>query len=281
MFETAVRDGRDIGMMPPQEAKARLRELAREETWLWATAFVATLLAAVALVMLSIPSLLQQRLPYFRLDAEASRQGLIALLLVLNAWAAYRQWTFRRLRKAFTGQLTGSPNWPEQHDAPGVSTPVDPVTGLCARPGIEPWLTREIAHARREGKPLTLLLLGLDDFSQVGTSFGETYANIALQEFAKHLKRASRGTDLAARLGEEEFMLGLPDCAVGAAQKILDRLPVLEVKCGGKQFSVTCSTATIDYQAGEAPAEFLKRADDLLKLYRNLAESAPSALAAN
>ena len=280
MFDAAIRDGRDIAMMPPQEAKTNLRLLARQETWLWATAFTATLLAAAALTMLSVPSLLQD-LPYVRLDAEATKHGLIALLLVLNAWAAYRQWVFRRLRKQLTGQLTGSQDWPEQRDAPGVSTPVDPVTGLCARPAIEPWLTLEIAHARRDGKPLTLLLLGLDDFTQVGASFGESYANIALKEFAKHLKRASRGTDLAARLGAEEFLLGLPDCAVGAARKILDRLPVLEVKCGGKQFSVSCSTATIDYQAGESPAEFLKRADDLLKLYRNLAEGAPSALAAN
>lgn len=281
MFEIAIREGRDIAMMPPQEAKASLRLLARQEAWLWATAFAATLLAAVALVMLSIPALLREDLPYFRLDAEATKQGLIALLLVLNAWAAYRQWVFRRLRKQFTGQLTGSLDWPEQRDAPGVSTPVDPITGLCARPGVEPWLTREIAHSRRDGKPLTLLLLGLDDFAQVNASFGDTYGNMALQEFAKHLKRASRGTDLAARLGQEEFLLGLPDCTVGAAQKILDRLPMLEVKCGGKQFSVSCSTATIDYQAGESPAEFLKRADDLLRLYRNLAESAPSALTAN
>jgi diguanylate cyclase (GGDEF)-like protein len=280
MFETAVRDTREISMMPPQEAKANLRILARQETGLWAMAFAATLLAAAALVMLSVPTLLRN-LPYVRLDAEATRQGLVALLLVLNAWVAYRQWEFRRLRKGLTGQLTGNPDWPEQRDAPGVSTPVDPVTGLSARPAVEPWLAREIAHCRRDNKPLTLLLLGLDDFEQVNTSFGPTYANIALQEFAKHLKRASRGTDLAARLGEEEFLLGLPDCPVGAAQKILDRLPGLEVKCGGKQFSVSCSTATIDYQTGESPAEFLKRADDLLKLYRNLAESVPATLTAN
>lgn len=281
MFEAAFRQGPDIAMMPPQEAKTNLRLLARQETWLWATAFAATLLAAVALVMLSVPALFSQGVSSLKLDVEAMKQGLIALLLVLNAWAAYRQWIFRGLRKQLTGQLTGSPDWPEQRDAPGVSTPVDPVTGLCARPAVEPWLTREIAHARRDSKPLTLLLLGLDDFAQVSTSFGETYANMALQEFAKHLKRASRGTDLTARLGEEEFLLGLPDCAVGAAQKILDRLPTLEVKCGGKQFSVSCSTATIDYQVGESPTEFLKRADDLLKLYRNLAESAPSALTAS
>lgn len=89
---------------------------------------------------------------------------------------------------------------------------LDSLTNLVNRRGMDRMLHAEIAAARREGKPLTLMLCDLDHFKQ----FNDTYGHVQGDECLKHVGRLLREVcvrprDVAARYGGEEFALILPN----------------------------------------------------------------------
>ena len=81
----------------------------------------------------------------------------------------------------------------------------DPLTGVRNRRGYDEELQRELARARRTGRPLSLLLLDLDDFKEVNARFDYPGGDLVLQEFADLLERVARATDTVCRRGGEEF----------------------------------------------------------------------------
>jgi diguanylate cyclase (GGDEF)-like protein len=176
---------------------------------------------------------------------------------------------FRQLRKRLTQQSVAWPNPSEESLGSYDPSTLDPVTGLCTRSFAEQWLAKQVTHARRSGEPLTLLILRLEDFGQVNEQYGKSSADHALRELARRLKKASRGCDLAVRMGADEFLVALPGCGVGGAKRVLDRLGPIEINCDGTNLTLAYSAAWIDHQPGESPTELLGRADQMLQLYKN------------
>jgi diguanylate cyclase (GGDEF)-like protein len=109
---------------------------------------------------------------------------------------------------------------------------LDPVTGLHDRRSAETYLRRELARARRYREPLSLVLIDLDRFSDLNEQRGYAFGDRALREIAKLLigypstsremtgiALCFRESDLAARVGADEFLVLLPATArAGAAQ---------------------------------------------------------------
>jgi len=92
----------------------------------------------------------------------------------------------------------------------------DPLTGLPNRRGFEERARAMLSHARRNTLPLTVLMMDLDHFKQVNDIHGHEAGDQTLQLFSQLLRQNGRGSDLAARLGGEEFCLLLHgDAAVG------------------------------------------------------------------
>ena len=87
----------------------------------------------------------------------------------------------------------------------------DPLTGVRNRRGYDEELQRELARARRTGRPLSLLLLDLDDFKEVNARFDYPGGDLVLQEFADLLERVARATDTVCRRGGEEFAILLSE----------------------------------------------------------------------
>jgi diguanylate cyclase len=87
----------------------------------------------------------------------------------------------------------------------------DGLTGVRNRRGYDEELERELARARRTGRPLSLLLMDLDDFGDVNTRFDYPGGDLVLQEYADLLERVARATDTVARRGGEEFAILLPE----------------------------------------------------------------------
>jgi diguanylate cyclase (GGDEF)-like protein len=85
-------------------------------------------------------------------------------------------------------------------------------------------LPTEVRRAEREGKPLTLLMVDIDDFKAFNDTRGHLAGNVALRRVAATLKRAVRDTDDVARYGGEEFAILLPATpklgALKAAEKV-------------------------------------------------------------
>jgi diguanylate cyclase (GGDEF)-like protein len=200
----------------------------------------------------------------------------MGLVLLFNAYMVHRQWECRRLRKQLTQQITGTTDPQALADEIGEPSELDPVTGLYSRRSAEQRVAKEIARCRRENKPLTLLVLDLNDFGQLNDQYGRAASDLILKEFAYRLRKASRGSDFAVRLGSDEFLLVLPECGIGSVKHVVDRLNLVEVSCGGQKVSLTCSSGWIQYEPGELPTELLKRAENVLQLYRKAGETSSS-----
>jgi diguanylate cyclase (GGDEF)-like protein len=100
----------------------------------------------------------------------------------------------------------------------------DGLTGVRNRRGYDEELDRELARARRTGRPLSLLLLDLDDFADVNSRFDYPGGDLVLQEFADLLERAARATDTVCRRGGEEFGILLPETTGDEARLFYVRL---------------------------------------------------------
>jgi diguanylate cyclase (GGDEF)-like protein len=258
-----------------QQAGSSLRQIARREWWLWLSATFVALFSAVALVLSSFPSLFRHREHFYEPTSDQARWAILCLLLLFNGWMLYRQWSFRRQRK----QL-GASNAAADAGQLSDSSSTDSATGLYTRAFIEQQLGKEIARARRQNTTLSLATIHLDEFDEINKRYGLSAMDAALKELARRLKKACRGSDFAARLADEDFLLVLPECNLGEVQAVLNRLGPLEMTCSGRKVTLAYTTGFVDYQPGDLPADLLKRAANLLHLYENAAkESFSSTLA--
>jgi diguanylate cyclase (GGDEF)-like protein len=75
------------------------------------------------------------------------------------------------------------------------------------------------------------------------------------------LSRSTRGSDLAARWGGDEFILLLLDCEVNQLTLILSRLDGLQIEFQGKVLPITFSVGWKAYEPGDQFDELIEEAD--------------------
>ena len=83
----------------------------------------------------------------------------------------------------------------------------DALTGLPNRAYFTEQVTAAIARARRSGQGMVVVYLDLDDFKIVNDTFGHGVGDRLLVEVARRLRETIRASDLAARVGGDEFNL--------------------------------------------------------------------------
>lgn len=143
----------------------------------------------------------------------------------------------------------------------------DPLTGLYNRRFAEESITREIARAQREGKPLAFVILDLDGFKSFNDEYGHDGGDIALRAASTLFVESIRTSDMASRLGGDEFLLLLPGSSVEAAIAKCDviraRLRLQEVHHRGRVLpSITLSGGAAGFPDHGSNAEALLRAAD-------------------
>jgi diguanylate cyclase (GGDEF)-like protein len=100
----------------------------------------------------------------------------------------------------------------------------DALTGLLNHGAMQVRLREEIARARRDGTPLTCVILDLDDFKRVNDSRGHAAGDELLRGVAELLQAELRPYDQVARYGGDEFVLLLPGSDEAAACQVADRV---------------------------------------------------------
>jgi len=142
----------------------------------------------------------------------------------------------------------------------------DHLTGLANRRRFERQLDREVGRTLRLGHPFSLLMLDIDNFKKLNDTFGHNVGDEAIRLMGKVLREGTRGIDLAARIGGEEFAVILVETELSRGMEVAERLR-LSIK------SMTIPSAdgiTASFGVAECPScaqtaiDILKAADDLL-----------------
>lgn len=108
-------------------------------------------------------------------------------------------------------------------------------------------------------------MVDIDHFKAVNDTHGHAAGDDVLRELARLLKRFIRSSDLAARLGGEEFVVVMPDTGVGGAEAITSRLRRGVAESTGVKTPITVSIGVAELQGpNDTPERLLRRADDAL-----------------
>jgi diguanylate cyclase (GGDEF)-like protein len=247
-----------------QDVRGDLRRLERRDWWLWWTAVTVMLLLAVAVVILSLPSLLREPDRFFQVNLETAVRGLVGLVLLFNLYTLYQQILIKRLRNQMAENMVMMARLRVRAEEFHKLATIDPLTGLPNRRLAERRLAGELSRSQRYGHPLTVLMLDLNGFKQINDRHGHAAGDDVLRMFAEHLNRVIRSSDVAGRLGGDEFMVILPECLPEQVQRLLERLRPLKVDFRGETLDVTCAVGWAGYQQGETPEQIMERADQAL-----------------
>jgi diguanylate cyclase (GGDEF)-like protein len=143
----------------------------------------------------------------------------------------------------------------------------DPLTGLFNRQFFEELLLREMARAERKTQQLSVVVLDIDHFKNINDTFGHSAGDAVLRNIGPLLRAHVRESDVACRIGGEEFLLLLSELplpiAVQRAEAIRKALRQISVKFGDKVLEpVTASFGAAAYPYHGRTVEALFRAAD-------------------
>lgn len=102
----------------------------------------------------------------------------------------------------------------------------DHLTGLANRRRFERQLEREVGRVLRFERPFTLLMIDIDNFKNLNDTFGHDAGDDAIRRISRVLREGTRGIDLAARIGGEEFAVLLVETSQTAGMEVAERLRV-------------------------------------------------------
>lgn len=175
----------------------------------------------------------------------------------------------RRLRKAMADMVAVQARLRESETRLQQQAIRDGLTGLFNRRYLDETLELEIAQARRQGHPLSVVMLDLDHFKQVNDTYGHPAGDEVLKALGAMLREDSREGDILCRYGGEEFCLVFPNMPLAAAVTRADlwrqKFAAQTIRFGDFSMQVTFSAGVASYpEHGVHRDELIERADAAL-----------------
>ena len=142
----------------------------------------------------------------------------------------------------------------------------DRLTGLVSREAFRDHLHVEKNRCTRTGKPLTLAYLDCDEFKKVNDSFGHLTGDQVLKTVADVMRSNTRGYDIVARMGGDEFAILLPETSAESARCVVERLhSELSEAMQSREWQVTFSIGVITFcDPAESADEMIHAVDTLM-----------------
>ena len=147
----------------------------------------------------------------------------------------------------------------------------DPLTQLANRKAFDEKLVQSMDEGSREGHPVSLLLVDIDNFKSFNDSFGHLVGDKVIKFIGQTLRDQIKGRDVAARFGGEEFAIILPRTSPEGAAKLaddirhtVDRSRLMRPGSHEPIREITVSIGVAARRQGEHPLDLVDRADQAL-----------------
>jgi diguanylate cyclase (GGDEF)-like protein len=136
---------------------------------------------------------------------------------------------------------------------------LDSLTGLPNRRALVRGLLREVARAKRQATPLSLVLMDLDGFKLVNDREGHPAGDRLLRKAGAALRRITRGNELCGRFGGDEFAIVISGDEA-QAQQAAQRATHALFLAGAPGTAAAC-----EMEVHESLKDFYRRADKKLQ----------------
>ena len=139
----------------------------------------------------------------------------------------------------------------------------DPLTNIYNHKYMYDRLVDEINESKKQGKKLSIILLGIDNFISINDTFGHDVGDKILQSISRIIHKSLSDIDILGRYGGVEFMSILPETDIDEAYKVAEiiRQRVNSIKL--KEKKITISGGVVELES-ETAMELIKKADTLL-----------------
>jgi len=264
MTETRPAAEVEQSTLRPEQIRTHLHDLDRRQWWLWSSTVAVLLLMTLTVASFSFPSLLSKDSGSYSFYLNQAVRALVGMVLLFSVYLVYQQVLIYRLRNQLADQIQSLAKVESLASEVYKLAALDQLTGLYNRRSGEQRLGQEISRAQRHGRPLTVLLIDLDGLKQINDAYGHAAGDLLIKTFAERLQRAIRGSDVAVRLGGDEFMALLPECRLDEVRHVLGRIEGVDCEYEGRTIPCQFSRGWTDFKPGESPQELLKRADEAL-----------------
>ena len=138
----------------------------------------------------------------------------------------------------------------------------DPLTGLPNRRSLAEFLKRIGTSG------FCFLIVDIDFFKRINDEHGHDIGDEVLHQLATLLKASIRETDLAARIGGEEFCIVFPetnlDISVALADKLRSAIAASPFQTSTGEIAVTVSIGVAEHRTGTSHSDTFKAADKAL-----------------
>lgn len=148
-------------------------------------------------------------------------------------------------------------------------TRIDGLTNLGNRRYFDEYIQAEWRRALRAQKPISLLMIDVDNFKRYNDAYGHLAGDEVLKQVAAVIQSgANRSGDLAARFGGEEFVIVLLDAALDGAGKVGERLVQrvrdLGITHGDGLVTISVGVASLVPDQATTPDDVINAADHAL-----------------
>lgn len=147
-------------------------------------------------------------------------------------------------------------------------TKTDSLTGLKIRRAFEESSVELLDNALDRKIPVSIIVADIDHFKQVNDIWGHQAGDLAIANFGKLVTRMTRSSDLAGRIGGEEFCILVWNCHLDAAERLAERIRLAFATMVHEGISedvrLTASFGVAGWNEGEGYGKMFARADAAL-----------------
>lgn len=152
----------------------------------------------------------------------------------------------------------------------------DALTQTYNRRYLDAKLDEEIRRAERYDRPLSIIMIDLNDFKQINDRHSHRHrqGDVILREIAAVIRSTSREVDIVARYGGDEFLVVMPETPkegaikkAAALQRLIHDTRYTDLETGLRTLPMTVSVGVAEVRHRDRPlssAELVREADQAM-----------------